>query len=394
MKKTWLTISLVLNALLFVALLAALNPRVSRPDAASAPPGVPASWPVKAPITSSAKIETQPWPARLRADGISDHLVAAVAAADFEDRWQNRLRNLRRQIESGDAPEDAEAQFNLQHDQEQENAMRAVLGDTAFRQWDREKVLADIDPKLNLSEAEADILYQSLKRLARDRHDLEQARQNGEIDEADFSRQQAEMQAEHDRQLQASLGADRYADVKAVPDENIANWKRTLKTLHVDNDTAIALVQARQQWGERRAELDKHSDEQDYLEKVQALEAERDDTCRRLLGAEGFAQFQEQQDDDYKTLKHNAAALNLNDDEIDRLYQTLHAYKNNVADYQQRALTLAQQGQDVDWPAVQGNVDQFAAQTERSMQIFLGTDRFRKLKKDEILSLDQPFDGP
>src|SRR5262245_47196636 len=98
----WFLISVALNAVT-VALLIALALRPAPPPMPPAPapqaevrrPAGPAPKPA---AVAEATNAPGAWIQTLRAAGIAEKLVADVAAADFDDRWQKRMRDMQKQF--------------------------------------------------------------------------------------------------------------------------------------------------------------------------------------------------------------------------------------------------------------------------------------------------------
>jgi hypothetical protein len=237
---------------------------------------------------------------------------------------------------------------------------------------------------LNLSSSETDALYQSRKNLTSKQHDLDVARQNGELDNADYSEQQDALQKENDQQFKALLGDDRYAALQNPADD----MRRNLKDLNVSDAQFEAMLAAQRKWNEQQTALDQDTgtDEKSKAEQMQALATARDAEYQRVLGADAFNELQKNQDGTYQTLKQNANLWQLSASDIDYVYKSLQYSQKAVADYQQQAQTLQDQGQSVDWDKVQENLQQFSDQTEQSLKTYLGEDRFNKLKKNNLFN--------
>jgi hypothetical protein len=60
-------------------------------------------------------------------------------------------------------------------------------------------------------------------------------------------------------------------------------------------------------------------------------------------------------------------------------------YQKTVENYQTQLSVLQAQGQSADWVAVNNKLQQSAAQTQQSLQNYLGTDSFNKLQRNRLL---------
>ena len=82
-------------------------------------------------------------------------------------------------------------------------------------------------------------------------------------------------------------------------------------------------------------------------------------------------------------MRRYAGAWGIDDGNIDYIYRTVKYYEKSVQDYRQQARQLEQQGQPVDWNAVNNNLEQFSQQTETALRDYLGSDRFNKIKRNQ-----------
>src|SRR4051812_31309127 len=110
--KPWLAISLAVNAVAIAALMAVALRSSPRPSSATTDTAVSstvktATGPAATPKPDAAEPGKAPgnWVEALRSSGVSETLVANVAAADFEDRWQKRMRDAQKQFDRGDLDE-------------------------------------------------------------------------------------------------------------------------------------------------------------------------------------------------------------------------------------------------------------------------------------------------
>jgi hypothetical protein len=402
--KNWLWVSGALNVIavaLFIALLVRPAPR---PAGGNLPTG--SATPTEArhrhpepqavPVVMESTNAPSAWVQSLRAAGVAEKLVADVVAADFDDRWQKRMRDMQKQFDLGDVDEIALEQFYASHDVEQERELRTTLGEEGFLRWDRERILRDYDPAgLKLSSAESDALYQLRKDLDRQRRDLDAARRKGDVSEIDVEKQSETSSAQFDQQLKALLGEDRYALLpNAENDPNLGQLRRNLRSIKATDAQLDAMIKAQQQWNEQRLSLEKQIAKgdlagTDYEQQMKAIEAARDKEFQQVLGGDAFAEYQRQQDGRYRTMKRFGPAWGLSDSDISSLYGMIQSYESSVRDYQQRAQAIEQQGEQVDWAAVQKALQDYSKQTEQLLIKTLGEERFNKLKKNNVLALEQ-----
>ncbi|HSY74954.1 MAG TPA: hypothetical protein VK810_05750 [Dongiaceae bacterium] len=224
------------------------------------------------------------------------------------------------------------------------------------------------------------------KDITSKQHDLDVARQNGELDNADYSEQQDALQKENDQQFKALLGDERYAAMENPDSEG--EMRRSLQGLNISDTQFESMLETQRKWNEQQVALeqDTKTDEKSKEQQMQALDAARDAEYQRVLGSDAFSELQKSQDSSYQTLKQNAKVWDLSDSDIDSVYKALQYSQKSISDYQQQAQDMEDQGQSVDWEKVQQNIQQFSDQTQQSLQTYLGEDRFNKLKKNGLFN--------
>src|ERR1043166_6187504 len=164
-----------------------------------------------------------------------------------------------------------------------------------------------------------------------------------------------------------------------------ADLRRKLSGVTVTDGQLSAMTDAQRRWTKEQLELDQDAHGLDYDVKKQAIDAARDEEFRKALGADAFAQYEKQQDEEYRTLKHFATAWQLSDGDVEYLYHAIQTYHTQVRDYERRARALQQQGQAVDWKSVQADIQQYSQQAQKSLATDLGPERFNKMKRHEFL---------
>jgi len=388
--KLWLYLSLALNAALVAVLV--LHKDRPAPAVAQLSPALPVTAApaatAKGPAVTLANKNALPegWVQALRDAGVPEKLVNSIAAADYETRWQKQLEVMKKKFTEGLISEDEFTKFIKSHDADEETALRASLGETGFRQWDREKTLRSFDlENLKLSDADADALYQLQKSFDQQRHDMAMAKLNGDMDEATLESQTEAKQDQYEKQLKALLGDARYASLQ--PGESaVGDLRRNLAKLNASDEQVDAVMKSQQQWKDARAKVEADLQagkitSQQYEEQTKTIDAARDQLYQQSLGADAYADFQKNQDSRYQAMERYASAWNLNDDDINHLYSAIQFAQNSVHDYQQRAKDAEAKGEPVDWDAVQKILQDFSQQTDQTLQKYLGQERFTKLKQ-------------
>lgn len=397
--KLLLALSVTLN-IVAVSLLIAL-------DASLKPAETPLPPPATAQGSSSSEISVQPdqaakvagspgvgWAQTLRDAGISDKIIADVAVANFEARWHNLAEENQKKFDRGEIDQAALTRFDLEHDAEQEKELRAELGDEGYHHWDETRLLADFNRAgVQLSADESEQLYALRKELDRNRLDLDLARHDGNVTDADAASRSEAMYAQYNQQLLKALGRDRYAQIQSGSNTGMGDLKRNLQGISADDSQLAGMQGALQNWNSQRSELEAKLQEgsvtaDDYQKQLKTLEAQRDQEYQTVLGTNGFAAFQRNQDEHYQTLQRVGPDIGFSEDDINSLYASIQQYQASVNDYRDRAQQLQDQGQTVDWTAVQKALSDFSQQTESALRDQLG-DKFDKLKRSNVLPFDR-----
>lgn len=393
-RNFWFCFSVALNIGLAGALF--LRHSAHRAEQRLAGSPTPATAVVSAPIVSQQIPTAQKpkgWVEALRVAEIPEKLIAEVAAADFELKWNQRRDELQRQFEKGDIDGDAMKRFYLQHDAEEEKALRAALGDDGFHRWDQERLLRDYKiAGINLSGKETEDLYALRKDMEQQRHSLALAVLKGDIDESAYEKQTEEAERQFEQNAKNVL-AERYALVSGG-DSPQGDLKRALASLNSTASQAEGVLLAEQQWSQQQANIEKQMHDgvitsAEYQQQMQALNAARDSEYQRQLGTNGFAELQKAQDNRYRLMQHFASAWNLDAQGIDNLYASLQYYDNSSRDYLEQARALQNQGKAVDWEGVQAALQQYSQTTEDAFRKSLGDERFNQLKRNHVLTFSE-----
>jgi len=325
---------------------------------------------------------------QLRAAGVPNNVLARVVLSDLEEGWQRRFEECH-----GDA--DTMAALQQEHDRDEEAEMRAALGDEGFKSWDQENLLREANiGKIQFTDSETNALYDLKKKLQQRIRDLEQARLNGEMDDAEINDASDKAYSEFNQQMKALLGDERYAKSQGLDDGTAAaNLRQDLAKVNPSDSQFPELLKAQQQWNDARSGLDKQFQDDpssaDYAEQIKALDEARDQEYQRVLGTNVFDTLQKAQDDGYSKMKKYENIWGLDDNKIDNVYGSIKYYEKSVQDYQDQASALEAQGQSVDWDAVNKNLQQFKEQTQQALQNSLGQDCFNKMQRNGVFQFDE-----
>jgi hypothetical protein len=328
---------------------------------------------------------------QLRAAGVPNNVVARMVLAELDEDWQKRFDEAA--LDSRTNP-DALAALHLEQEKDTEAQMRAALGEAGFKLWDQARLLREANiGKVELTSTEADAIYDLKKKLQQRNRDLEQARLDGDMDDAEINDATDKAYSEFNQQMKTLLGDERYAKSQGL-DDGGANLRQDLAKANPSDSQFADLLKAQQQLDERRSELDKQFQDNpsspDYAAQVKALDDARAQEYQRVLGTNVFDTLQKSQDIGYSKMKKYENIWGLDDSKIDYVYGTIKYYEKSVQDYQAQAAALASQGQSVDWDAAKKNLQQFAQQTQQTLQNYLGPDSFDKMQRNGVFQFNQP----
>ncbi|MFD0893984.1 hypothetical protein KBB96_11215 [Luteolibacter ambystomatis] len=328
------------------------------------------------------------WIDRLRDEGIGEHLIASLAASDYEDRWQKRLLEIQQQLSRGEIDAADMENFVAGHEAGLESRMRDCLGDAGFQAWDRERVLRGFDmERLKLSAPETDDLFRLRKTLDCKTRDLQAALLRGEIDETDLERQTEANHEDYERELKGLLGQARYASLQPG-DSEVGELYRDLARAGASGDQVDAALAIQQQWREARARADDERrlnglTDEEFEQQLRTLDAGRDQRLLEMLGGDTLADLRMHQDGRYQTLQRYAGAWNLGGGDIDYLYSELRDYDEKVRNLRQSS---GAGGNPADEEAVEGSLRGLARENEAKLLNYLGAERFARLKKSGVLA--------
>jgi hypothetical protein len=330
----------------------------------------------------------------LRAAGVPNNVVARAILADLDESWEKRFAEVT--LNSHGDP-DAMAALHLEQEQDTDAQMRSALGEAGFKQWDEEHMLREANiGNTQLTASEADAIYDLKKKLQQRHWDMEQARVDGVMDDAEINEATDKAYAEFNQQMKALLGDERYATSQGL-DDGAANLRQDLAKVNPSGPQFQDLLQAQQQFNERRSDLDKQFQDNpsspDYAAQLKALDDGRDQEYQRVLGTNVFDTLQKEQDIGYSKMKKYENIWGLDDNKIDYVYGTIRYYEKSVEDYQAQARALESQGQSVDWDAAKKNLQLFAQQTQQTLQSYLGPDSFTKMQRNGVFQFN-PLSQP
>ncbi len=325
---------------------------------------------------------------QLRAMGVPNDLLALVAKVDFEVQWDSRFEECK-----GDMDKLAAVQLAMNMNKDAE--MRTALGEEGFRKWDQKTMLWEaMSTPVDVTDSEAAGIYGLKKKLQQRQNELEQARLNGTMDDAQINAASDKAYAEYYEQMRGILGEDRYKKSQQLDDDFVAgNLKAQLAKVNPSDTQFQQLFQAEQDLNNSRLELDHQfqgdPSSQDYQTQLKALNDARDQAYERVLGSNAFYSLQEQQDPNYVQMKKYEDLWGLDDGKINYVYDTLKNYERSLQQYQAQLLALQIQGQGVDLDTIKSRLQQINDQTQQALQNYLGPDSFNKLQRNRVFQFNQ-----
>lgn len=321
---------------------------------------------------------------RLRALGVPNELLGRVARVDFEVEWDDRFQEC-----WGDMEKMARVQLDMSL--AKDAAMQAALGEEGFKQWDQNYMLWEaMNTKVDVSAAETESLYEFKKTLQKRMLDLDKARLDGTMDDADINEAVDAAYAEFNRSMRNLLGDERYAKSQQLDREFVFdNFKHEIAKANPTDAQCKELFAVEQDWNRQRMEVEyayrNDTFSPDYLNKLRELDAARDREFERVLGADAYESLRKQQDSAYAQMKKYQNLWELDDNKIDFTYRTMKDYQRKVDDYQAQVLGMQSRGEFVEWDSVNRNLLQLATETQNVLRNQMGSESFARLQRNRVL---------
>lgn len=321
---------------------------------------------------------------RLRALGAPNDLLARVALLDFQHEWEARF-------DACHGATDRLQQVQLEMELSKDTAMKAALGEGGFREWDQKCMLWEaMSTAVDVTPTEASAIYGLKKALQQRQHEVEQARLNGKMDDAQINQAYDQAYAQYYTQLKDVLGEQRYNRSQQLDDAFVAdNLRSQLANLHPSEDQVRQLVEIEKAARQSRLELDRQFQDDltspAYQEKLNAMTEAQNLEYARVLGDEGYQAYQKAQDPHYAQMKKYETHWGLDDAKVDYVYGAMKDYAQQVDDI--KAGVHAQQvgGQTVDWNGTQQKLQQLADAVQQRLQTTLGPASFDALQRNRVL---------
>ena len=393
-------ISLVLNMVLAaVCLTLVLRRPAANPNPTTLPqssPPAPAADTGRASTAvkreNSDRAEPHNWIEVLRERGVPEKVIARLAVAEFEDRWQARQAQAQEAYHRGDLDSEGLAALAQQHDLEEENDLRAKLGEEAFRRWDQERLFQQFNlGKVTLTAAETNSLYDLAANHRVLLRAVEKARLQNLMDQATYDVEQAKAQTDFEKQLRALLGDGRCGALRGES-PTVGELRRSLRSVDLDDRQLATLLEAQEKWDAARVQLEQQrveTGDTNLGPQISALTEKRDQAFVSILGTNGFALFQKQRDSRYLEMQKNAARWGLDGSNIDFIYNAIQTYEKAADDYERKVREIEEQTIKVDGNALHQNLRDYGRQLAQSLRTNLGDARYDAVRRNQLLPFDQ-----
>jgi hypothetical protein len=256
--------------------------------------------------------------------------------------------------------------------------------------------------EVKVTASEADSLYGIKKKLQQRMLELDQARLNGTMDDAEINDAVDKAYSEFHQTMNGLLGDERYAKSQQLDEAFITdNFRHQLASANPTDAQFQKLFAVEKEWDKARMEVEQQYQNNtfspDYVEKLKALDAARDQEYKSVLGDDVFSNFRKQQDPAYTQMKKFENLWGLDSSKVDYVYDTMQQYQKKVEAYQGQVLRQQAAGQSLDANVVNRSLQQFADQTQQALQAHLGQNSFDKLQRNRVLRwatlASQPVEG-
>jgi len=354
-----------------------------------------ASGPTPAAITNSPAFSAAALPElvrRLRAAGMSEVMIADFVNAQISRQMTDEQRDLERRIRRGETDPRERTKFQATWRDAREAAMKSALGPDDYVAWDKDNTLRQFDlAGLALTPTQEDELYKLAKTRQDANLDLNWANNLGQIDPTDYREKQKAGQTDYDQALEQLLGSARALQIKQDDDWNFGRTRWDLRNASLSDAQLNALYTALQQSNEKQQELQQLSRSGTSVDgsKWQEVQTAREQSIQNAIGDAGFEAYKKTQDNRYRQMQQYAAAWQLSDAQIDRVYQMIQDGSQSMKDYRNQAQADASQGQKIDWNQINQGAEDYKAQVDSDLRRYLGDERFEKMKRAGVLRLDR-----
>ena len=360
----------------------------------------------KAQRSDLATHEPQPGPAgptltrsavaQLEKLGISREVLMSVLLEDLNRRSATRVLELQKKYAPRLAPDREMRALTRQNDAEQVSDLKEAFGEEGYLAWDKEETLHNLNrarmpgDDLPMTPEEGEEAYRLQKEFDEKTSDLQMAMEDGVADKADVGALQAQAQQSLDAELQKLLGKQRFDELRGNTDPTTDVY-RTYGDLNPTPEQANAVVLAEQDYRAKEAAMAKQltqtpGDIASVTSQLKAMSDAEDQNLRQIFGSDAYESMK-RQNDATQALQQYAGAWNLNNNEMQQVYDSVHDFQQQADRIRSAAQLSEQAGQRVDWNAVNASIDQVQQQTEMGLQNTIGPDRLHRLEQNGLLTL-------
>ncbi len=327
--------------------------------------------------------------------GISRDIVIDALLTDFDNRSTRRLVELQKKYAPRLVPDREMLEFSRQNEAARLRELKDALGEEGYLTWDKAQTLRELNSarppgdELPMSAEEAEQAYRLQKDFDEKNRELMEAMQDGVGDQADIGQLQAEAQESLDQGLEKLLGPERLAQLRGKLDSTTEVY-RTFGDLNPSAAQAQAVVQVEAEYRDRETALAQGTggdpaQAAKLSTDLKALSDAREANLRRIFGAEAYENLQRQNDPTYKTLRQYAGTWKLKTEELESVYDALHAFDRQAERLRTAAQMSEMAGQPVNWQAIETEIDQTRQHTETSLRTLIGEERLSRLKQTGLL---------
>ncbi len=335
--------------------------------------------------------------AALEQMGISRDTLINVLLEDFNHRSTEQVVALKRRYAPRLVPDRELVEFARANEAERIRELKEAFGEDGYRAWDKEQVLHSLNrarppgDELPMSAAEAEQAYRLQKEFDEQSGELQRAIEDGVADRADAGALQAQAQQVLDQGLEQLLGRERFDALRGNVDPATDVYRR-YGDLNPTPGQAHAVLQADQDYRANEAALaqtlqETPGDAATVMAELKALDDAHQQNLRGIFGAAAYDDLQRQNDPAYRALTQFAGTWDLADNEVQSVYETLHAF-NDRADRTRAAAEMREAaGQRVNWREINAGIEQARQEAEAGLQTLIGRKRLWRLKENGMLSM-------
>ena len=324
--------------------------------------------------------------------GIAREAIVNALINDQTFRHDKQVRAAEKRYAPRPVPRAERIKLQREAEAERVRELKQALGEDRYLAWDKENTLRMLNiGGVRLDAQDADNAYRVQKEFDEKNKALQMAVEDGITDEADFNTLYEKARQQYDRQLEDLFGKDRLAAMRGTPDP-IADVTRRYEDLNPTAEQAKAVLKAEGDLQARESALaeqlkDNPEDSATLTAQLKALADAREENLRHIFGAETYDATTRQNDSTYQKLTQFAGAWNLQDSQIEPVYQALSAF-HDQADLARTAAEMNESaGQPVDWHQVNAGIEQAREKTEIALANLIGGERVRRLMQNGLLNV-------